>query len=263
MKKVLNESSNSLICQSKLAKETKSGLNADGFGVGWYDREIDSLPAVFKSVQPAWNDDNLINISSKVRSDCFIGHVRASTVGDVSTPNCHPFTYKQFLFAHNGTIHHFDEIKKDILLQLDQEHFTKIKGQTDSEHFFFLVCNIIEKEFEVVNTFSLAQGLYYGINEIDKLLDFHNLKHDYRINAVITDGKVLAAVRFSSDTDNPPLSLYYHKNDSVVIASECLTDAQEDWEEIPLNNILTVDEELNVTIQHVSNYAKNEEAKWT
>ena len=256
LNKLLSDYPNSLISQSRLAKETKSGLNADGFGVGWYDREIDDEPAVFKSIQPAWNDDNLINISSKVRSDCFIGHVRASTVGDVSIANCHPFTYKQFLFAHNGTINHFDEIKKDLLLLLDQEHFTKIKGQTDSEHFFFLVCDIIEKELWPINPISLAKGLAYGIEEINQLLDNHNIEHDYRINAVLTDGKVMAAIRYTSNKNISPLSLYYSKKDSVVIASECLTEAQEDWEEIPLNSILTVDEVSKVSIKPIANYLK-------
>ncbi|MGA8164821.1 MAG: class II glutamine amidotransferase [Waddliaceae bacterium] len=258
LKKLLNELPNSLISQSRLAKECESGLNADGFGVGWYDQEIDAEPAVFKSIQPAWNDDNLINISSKVRSDCFIGHVRASTVGDVSIANCHPFIYKQFLFAYNGTIHHFNEIKKDLLLLLDQEHFTKIKGQTDSEHFFFLACNIIEKDLKAAKTLSLARGLSRGIRRINQLLENRKLKQEYRINAVLTDGKAMAAVRYTSNMNNAPLSLYYSKNDSVVIASECLTNIPKDWKEIPVNSVLTVDEGLQVTIDHISHYVENE-----
>lgn len=251
---LLSMSPNSLVSQSRLAKETKTGLNADGFGVGWYDQEIDGEPAVFRSIQPAWNDENLMNIASKVRSDCFLGHVRASTVGDVGIANCHPFSYKQFLFAHNGTINHFDKIKKDLLVFLDQEYFTKIKGQTDSEHFFFLVCNIIEKELETVSGLSLAQGLSYGIDQINEFLDKHQLNPEYRINAVLTDGKAMAAIRYTSDINQTPHSLYYSRNDSIVIASECLT--QQDWKEIPVNNILFVDKELNMTIKHVSHYAK-------
>ncbi|MDB2613641.1 class II glutamine amidotransferase [Chlamydiales bacterium] len=256
LKKLLNDSSNSLIFQSHSAKETKTGLNADGFGMGWYDQDIDGEPGVFKSIQPAWNDENLINISSKLRSDCFISHVRASTVGDVSIANCHPFVYKQFLFAHNGTIQHFNEIKKDLLLLLDQKYFSKIKGQTDSEHFFFLLCSIIENELNVVSAQSLAKAISYGINQINQLLEMHQFKNGYKMNAVLTDGKAMVAIRYSSDINKQPLSLYYSKSDSIIIASECLTNTANEWKQIPNNTILIVDEKLNVTLDHISQYER-------
>ena len=33
-----------------------------------------------------------------------IGHVRAATVGNLRTENTHPFRYRQWLFAHTGTV---------------------------------------------------------------------------------------------------------------------------------------------------------------
>lgn len=252
LKKILADMPNSLIAQSKTARETKSGLNADGFGIGWYDHRIDRLPAVFKSTQPAWNDENLPNIASKVKSECFIGHVRASTVGGVSVANCHPFTFHQYLFAHNGTIDHFEEIKKDLLILLDDQHFGKIKGQTDSEHFFFLVCDFIEKTYPKSGAQEFVLGFKYGICKVNELLVKHRLVPNHRINAVLTNGEELAAVRYHCGKDHPPLALYYTmKDSSILVASEPLDDVVENWEEIPLNHILTVDKNFEINLHYL------------
>ena len=115
LKTILTEWPNCLISQSKEAKESTTCLNGDGFGIGWYNREINDEPALFRSVRPAWNDANLMSIASKVLSNCSVAHIRASTVGDVALANCHPFTYKDFLFVHNGTVHNFSAIRKKLL----------------------------------------------------------------------------------------------------------------------------------------------------
>ena len=102
--RIIDKPSHSLINQSRKARIGTFGLNADGFGIAWYNQNIDPIPAIFKSIQPAWNDQNLRHITSKVESTCFIGHVRASTIGNVNTVNCHPFSFENFAFVHNGTI---------------------------------------------------------------------------------------------------------------------------------------------------------------
>ena len=66
---------NSLIKQSIHAQESEEPLNGDGFGLGWYSPEIDLNPAIFTSIQPAWNNRNLAQLSPKIRSDCFFAHV--------------------------------------------------------------------------------------------------------------------------------------------------------------------------------------------
>src|SRR6056300_1646366 len=99
LENLLDKPTNSLIKQSHEAKEGTHGVNADGFGIAWYDFDIDSHPGVFKSIQPAWNDNNLIHLSQKIRSPCFLAHVRASTIGDVNQNNCHPFAYENYAFA--------------------------------------------------------------------------------------------------------------------------------------------------------------------
>ena len=72
MSKILDKPDNSLIQQSISCREDSLiKVNADGFGVGWYNDDISKIPAVFKSTQPAWNDLNLRDLGGMVQSKCF------------------------------------------------------------------------------------------------------------------------------------------------------------------------------------------------
>ena len=130
--------SNSLVNQSFDAQDSEMTINGDGFGIGWYDKELKEEPGLYVSVLPAWNDKNLLNIASITQSSCFFAHVRAATIGGVSLENCHPFKYNEYLMMHNGGIEDFDVIKKDMVALLDDEAFLWIKGQSDTQYMFAL-----------------------------------------------------------------------------------------------------------------------------
>lgn len=250
---------NSLVNQSRKAREGNMGLNADGVGIAWYNQAINTFPGVYKSTQPAWNDQNLQHIASKIQSTCFLGHVRASTVGDVNTYNCHPFTYEQFSFVHNGTIRGFDQIRRALLRALSDGSFALIQGQTDSEHFFALLIDLLYKK----NIFSrhnptlkqMEQAVCAAIKHTDSLVEEIAFS---RLNTVLTDGKQLLATRYISDTAQESLSLHYcthnHKNGDayIIVASEPLTDYHEEWSEVPENHMLLVDENLNINIRLIT-----------
>ena len=104
---ILVHPKNSLISQSLHAHEAPQvPTNGDGFGLGWYLPAHDPFPALFTSVFPAWSDRNLLNLTSKITSPCFFGHVRAASVGGINAYNCHPFIFKRFMLMHNGDIAH-------------------------------------------------------------------------------------------------------------------------------------------------------------
>ena len=67
----------SLIDQSLHSRMGATTTNGDGFGIGWYG--TGETPAVFKSVDPAWNDRNLREIAAQVETPLLFAHVRAST----------------------------------------------------------------------------------------------------------------------------------------------------------------------------------------
>ena len=95
---LLYKPKNSLINQSVNAKEIEEPLNGDGFGIGWYAPELNTEPATFVSLNPAWSNRNLRNLAPKIKTESLIAHVRAASVGEVSESNCHPFQYKSLYF---------------------------------------------------------------------------------------------------------------------------------------------------------------------
>src|SRR5437588_9015629 len=55
IKEALYEGPNSLVAQSLHSRLGAEPANGDGFGVGWYGAP--ETPGVYRSVEPAWNDE--------------------------------------------------------------------------------------------------------------------------------------------------------------------------------------------------------------
>ncbi len=252
LNELIDKPEHSLLNQSRKAREGKLGLNADGFGVGWYDHDLDATPGLFKSMQPAWNDQNLKHLSAKIKSTCFVGHVRASTVGELSLSNCHPFSYQEFLFAHNGTIRDFYLIKRKIANLLQDEFYDHIHGQTDSEYFFALVMDQVHQVPGPYTLSFLAECMLRTIQIIHDLQAGLKQESFSRLNTVLTNGHELLVTRYISDPSEQPLSLYYNKQPSgaVIIASEPLT-SDDRWIEVPLNTLLLIDKDLHLTVRPI------------
>jgi len=260
IKDLIEAPSNSLIKQSRHAKQGQHGINADGFGLAWYNKEIEDNPGIFKSIQPAWNDKNLIHLSSKITSNCFLGHVRASTVGDVEINNCHPFFHKQYCFVHNGTIRFFEKVRRDLMNELNDTYYGQIKSQTDSELLFFLIMQFLDLDPK----HNLENSIISAFKQVLELQKNHDLDHFSRLNIVITDGSQMIATRFVSK-NKEPLSLYYtthgffnsgtskhlsyEQAEYVIIASEPLNDFDHEWNEISPNKYLTVKSDLSYQVQ--------------
>src|SRR5262245_48986673 len=110
--------------------------NGDGFGVGWYDE--DETPRVYRSTHPAWNDRNLRELASGIKSPLFFAHIRASTGSAIQETNTHPFRYGKWLWMHNGLIRDFARVRRELLSVVADEYYPSIEGTTDSEAMFYL-----------------------------------------------------------------------------------------------------------------------------
>ena len=232
---------NSLIKQSKNATKDQYKLNADGFGVAWYDHAVSNKPAIFKSIKPAWNDNNLIHLSNIVKSKCFIAHIRASTIGDVAERNCHPFLYKEYTMAHNGNIDNFNDIRRLLYVQLSDEFFLSIKGNTDSECLFFLIMEYVHAG-SGMSLAAATRKAFKWIIEAQKAQG----KDDYsRLNIVISNGDEILATRFVTK-GNKAFSLSYsiESDNSLVISSEPLDDHFAEWSDVPVNHYIRVEKDL-------------------
>lgn len=249
---------NSLVNQSLHARETDMPTNGDGFGLGWYMPDISPEPALFKSIQPAWNDSNLLHLAAKIKTPCFLSHVRLATRGGVSHDNCHPFHYKQYMFMHNGGIHSFSKIKRHLRHLLEDEIYETIAGETDSEHAFRLFLQL-GKGRDLSDMEVVIKTLEETIAQIELLVSTFGSPGPSNLNFVFTDGQQLVACRYHTEGSTDSRTLHYSmgeafvkENDSyhmlkykgnpscVLVASEKLTNFDYEWHDVPVNHIVSV-----------------------
>lgn len=267
--KLLYQPKNSLVNQSINAKELEEPLNGDGFGIGWYAREVNFEPVTFVSVHPAWSNRNLRNLAPKIRTDCFIAHVRAASVGEVSESNCHPFQYKNMLMMHNGGIESFSNIKRKIREPLTDELYNWIKGQTDSEHIFAYLLNDLLRNHKTLSPEAVIDAFENTFRALKKMMAENNIHEAAYLNMVVTNGQFIVGTRYVTDPNEEPLTLYHSEgsryvvedgvtqmmapeddDQAVLVVSEKLSD-DKDWTLIPPNHFVIVDNGLNVRIRPI------------
>jgi len=263
---------NSLMKQSYHALEAEMTVNGDGFGIGWYNHYRRKEPALFRSIRPAWNDENLSYNASMIKTNCLLGHIRAATEGGVSIQNSHPFQYKEFLMMQNGGVKEFNKIKRRLINRLDDDIFQWIQGQTDTQYIFALFLTIageLRDQKESLSFDDLSDCLSQTFAEIQ------DMKHEAKIDApslynlVLTNGKALIATRYSTRPEIETRSLHIASDvhcytseegflefksiegveNAVLISSEVLTENREKWQEVPENHFIMVDEDISVKIK--------------
>ncbi len=233
---------NSLVVQSLHSRMGAEETNGDGFGVGWYgERET---PAVFRSVEPAWNDRNLREISAHTSSGMVFAHIRASTGSPVQLTNCHPFRHANWLFMHNGFVGDFLTVKRDLVLAVDPELYQEMEGTTDTEVLFHLALT-----FGLEEDPSAAVARTIGL--VESVGRKHGVEHPFQGTIATTDGESIWAFRYSSEgrsrslffsTDIRTLRAIYPENELLqslgdearLVVSEPLGDELPGaWNEVP------------------------------
>jgi predicted glutamine amidotransferase len=239
---LLLKTDHSLIDQSLHARLGVETTNGDGFGVGWYGAET-VTPAVFRSVEPAWNDRNLREVAGHVESPLFLAHIRASTGTAVQQTNCHPFRYGRWLWVHNGLVRDFPRVKRELALAVDESLYTSIEGSTDSELLFYLALTL-GLEDDPPTAVERMVGL------VEDTGRRHGTEHPIQMTIATTDGNNVWAFRYSSEGESR--SLYYSTNmrtvremyperprlqevsdETRIIVSEPLVDLPGAWNEVP------------------------------
>jgi len=238
---LLYKRDNSLIVQSLHSRLGAEETNGDGFGVGWYGEQ--KTPGVFRSIEPAWNDRNLRELSSHIKSRLVFAHIRASTGSPVQQTNCHPFRHDNWLFMHNGYIDGLHEIKRDLVLAVDPSLYADIEGTTDTELMFHLAL-----------TFGLQddppQAVARTVGFVETTGREHGVEFPFQGTIATTDGECIWAFRYSSvgdsrslffSTDVRTLRELYPENELIrdvddesrLVVSEPLGDLPGVWNEVP------------------------------
>jgi predicted glutamine amidotransferase len=239
MGELLIKPKHNLIQQSLHANAPRTPTNGDGFGLGWYTRY--EQPGLFRSIRPAWNDTNLIDLASHIESPLFMAHVRATSMATIQETNCHPFRYENWLFVHNGQIAKFEKLRRTLLFKIAPRYFHNIQGTTDSEIMFHLALS-----------FGLQKDVPGAIKKMVRVIEKEAKK--IKIDAAIwmtlgiSDGKYLWVFRYGSDGNcpslyaSPSISDLIHVNPAVdgrfgdnamCLVSEPMGDFADKWREIP------------------------------
>ena len=198
LERLLYDRQNSLIVQSLHSRLGAEETNGDGFGVGWYGEQ--ETPGVFRSIEPAWNDRNLRELSGHVASPLVFAHIRASTGSPVQQTNCHPFRNGRWLFMHNGFVDGFHDIKRDLALAVDPSLYPEMEGTTDTEMMFYLALTFGLKD-------DPPQAVARTIGLVESTGHEHGVEFPFQGTIATTDGECIWAFRYSSQGDSR--SLFY------------------------------------------------------
>ncbi|KAI7835447.1 hypothetical protein COHA_010652 [Chlorella ohadii] len=221
--------SRSIIKQSYDARERRNdsslpfhlgygNLNGDGFGIGWFPPEgtapsADQTPCVFTSITPAWNNENLNRLATKLESGVIFAHVRAAYPGmPVSEQNCHPFQWGRYLFMHNGVVAGFMQIRRKLLAELSDAAYNAVQSfHSDSAVSFALFLNHLPDLHTQHPPDVLLQTVQKTIATIGRVQAESGVARSdvSLLNFVVSDGHSLIATRYVSNTDESPASLYY------------------------------------------------------
>jgi predicted glutamine amidotransferase len=242
LEELLYKTEHSLIDQSLHARLGVETTNGDGFGVGWYGTNA-AAPAVFRSIEPAWNERNLRELAGHVESPLFLAHIRASTGTAVQQTNCHPFRYGRWLWVHNGLVRDFHLIKRDLALAVDESLYSSIEGSTDSEVLFYLALTL-GLEDDPPGAVARMVGL---VEEVGRR---HGIEHPIQMTIGTADGNSVWAFRYSSEGKSR--SLYYStsvrtlremyperprlqeaSDETRIIVSEPIVELAGAWNEVP------------------------------
>src|SRR5262249_29525860 len=108
------------------------------------------------------------------------------------------FRHGRWLWMHNGVIHDFAKVKRDLVLAVDPSLYPHIEGSTDSEVFFFLALTL-GLEDDPPGAVARAVGL---IEEIGRR---HGVEHPIQMTVATTDGSSVWAFRYSSENNSRTL----------------------------------------------------------
>jgi predicted glutamine amidotransferase len=215
--------------------------NPDGYGLAWIPKN--HLWKTYKYPDFYLNHPNSLNIIEKIHSHIIIGHVRKrdKTINTKSMENTHPFTYKNFVFTHNGKIKNYNMKMRTKLIDdyISPKFKSHILGQTDTEVIFYILLslmdendnpkdNICEKmEFALIQFFEICKS-----SDIEILANFMFAN---KTNIIIT-----RYIRYNKSSDKA-LSLYICNSPEYLTISSEIVLPDEKYEIIPENTIIIID----------------------
>jgi glutamine amidotransferase len=168
----------------------------DAYGFGYY-KGSDVLLGKRPSGAPAALA--LTQLAGAIDSEALLAHARYATVGALKDENTHPFRFRRWLFAHDGTVEAFREVKARLLAALPDFLRRNVEGDTDSEHAFMLFLKHLRDGGGVddldVDAAAVGRALARAARDLETWSREAGAGRPRPRNLVATNGRVLAAPR--------------------------------------------------------------------
>jgi glutamine amidotransferase len=146
---LLHEPSRSLELQSwKPALQREGAINADGWGVGWWDLSVRPEPARYRTAAPMWTDHSFRSVAQVVHAEAIVAAVRSATPpSPIVTSGNAPFTVDRWLFSLNGFVTGFRTtgVGEQLRRAVTEARAGGIEGSTDTEVLFALVLDQLDR----------------------------------------------------------------------------------------------------------------------
>jgi glutamine amidotransferase len=197
---IIQTDPNLMRCQlarlGELVTLSEPGRAPDAVGYGYYS-ESDVLLGKRPSGVPG--PIALPALVGTVESEVLLVHARQATVGTFEERNTHPFRFRRWLFAHDGTIEGFEQVRPRLLASLPDFLRRNIQGETDSEHAFMYFLKLLRDEGRLddleLEAATAGQALARTARQIDAWCREVGAQKPSALNFVATNGRILTATR--------------------------------------------------------------------
>ncbi len=215
----------------------QANKNAHGWGIASFDSS--GKRTLDRECTSAQRSKHFFEVARALNAPLVLAHIRFATVGEKDISNVHPFTTKEWTFAHNGTVQKIALFRDKILAMLPPHLRNIVQGTTDSEMVFVLFLYELEQlqnvhDENISKKNLVISALRNAVTHINEMALEHGAEGDSRINILLTDGKTLWGTRFGKH-----LFRKRGKNADRVIATE-RTGEGSGWKSFPENIVFHI-----------------------
>ncbi len=168
----------------------KATADPYGWGIGYHQNQNVLVKRRPNHVGPL----DFYEILKSIQATRVVGHVRKHTVGRTSPENTHPFRFRQWLFAHHGTVSRFDTIRPWVVNSIPSFLKRSMRGDTDSEHLFYLFMAFLYDEGLLEDRKLPAESAAHALRNTFQMVDRFSRDaggHSGGLNVAVTNGRIM------------------------------------------------------------------------
>jgi glutamine amidotransferase len=168
----------------------------DSYGFGYYQGG-----SVLLGYRPSGAPSplGLPELVGEIDSEALLAHARHATVGRAREENTHPFRFRHWLFAHDGTLSGFERVRPRLIGALPEYLRRNVTGDTDSELAFMVFLDQLRQDGRLddldLDPQTAGRALARTVRQIEALARDAGEQKPSRLVFAATNGRVLVASR--------------------------------------------------------------------